>query len=69
VEQIIGRFDRDAEAYIRLQAPEYHVRSGHAKAAIALSRRKPARSQLPPGQRWKERRLPKVCWGRKLPRT
>ena len=26
VEQITGRFDRDAEAYIRLQAPEYHVR-------------------------------------------
>src|SRR3954451_23730708 len=24
VEQITGRFDRDAEAYIRLQAPEYH---------------------------------------------
>jgi hypothetical protein len=40
------------------------VPSGHAKAAIALSRRKPARSKLPAGQRWKERRLPKVCWGR-----
>ena len=44
------------------------VPSGHAKAAIALSRRKPARSKLPAAQRWKERRLPKVCWGRKLPR-
>jgi hypothetical protein len=43
--------------------------SGHAKAAIALSRRNPDRSKLPRGQRWKERRLPKVCWGRKLPRT
>src|SRR5215207_2589811 len=42
--------------------------SGHAKAAIALSRRNPDRSKLPRGQRWKERRLPKVCWGRKLPR-
>jgi hypothetical protein len=45
------------------------VPSGHAKAAIALSRRKPARSKLPAAQRWKERRLPKVCWGRKLPRN
>jgi hypothetical protein len=40
------------------------VLTGHAEAAIALSRRKPARSKLPAGQRWKERRLPKVCWGR-----
>ena len=45
------------------------IPSGHAEAAIALSRRNPGRSKLPRGQRWKERRLPKVCWGRKLPRT
>jgi len=45
------------------------VPTGHAEAAIALSRRNPGRSKLPRGQRWKERRLPKVCWGRKLPRT
>jgi hypothetical protein len=44
------------------------IPSEHAAAAIALSRRKTARSKLPRGQRWKERRLPKVCWGRKLPR-
>ena len=40
------------------------VPSAHAEAAIALSRRNPGRSKLPRGQRWKERRLPKVCWGR-----
>ena len=45
------------------------VSSRHAEAAIALSRRNPGRSKLPAGQRWKERRLPKVCWARKLPRT
>src|SRR4051794_37411735 len=44
------------------------VPTGHAEAAIALSRN-PGLSKLPRGQRWKERRLPKVCWGRKLPRT
>jgi hypothetical protein len=41
------------------------VPSRHAEAALALSRRRPARSKLPPGQRWKERRLPRVCWDRK----
>ena len=45
--------------------PPIEVLTGHAEAAIALSRRKPARSKLPPGQRWKERRLPQVCWARK----
>ncbi len=40
--------------------------NGHAKAALALSRRnKPRASKLPPGQRWKERRLPRVCWDRR----
>jgi hypothetical protein len=39
--------------------------SGHAEAALRLSRRAlRARSKLPPGQRWKERRLPRVCWDR-----
>jgi len=50
------------------KAPPIEIPSEHAAAAIALSRRKTARSKLPRGQRWKERRLPKVCWGRKLPR-
>ena len=45
------------------------VPSRHAEAAIALSRRNPGRSKLPAGQRWKERRLPKVWRARKLPRT
>jgi hypothetical protein len=45
------------------------VTTGHAEAAIALSRRNPRHSKLPAGQRWKERRLPKVCWARKLSRT
>jgi hypothetical protein len=39
---------------------------GHTEAALALSRRNKARaSKLPPGQRWKERRLPRVCWDRR----
>ena len=40
--------------------------NGHAEAALALSRRSKApASRLPPGQRWKERRLPRVCWDRR----
>jgi hypothetical protein len=40
--------------------------NGHAEAALALSRRgKAPASRLPPGQRWKERRLPRVCWDRR----
>ena len=40
--------------------------NGHAEAALALNRRsKAAQSKLPPGQRWKERRLPRVCWDRR----
>jgi len=50
------------------KASPVEVSSRHAAAAIVLSRRNPGRSKLPAGQRWKERRLPKVCWGRKLPR-
>jgi hypothetical protein len=43
--------------------------SGHAEAALRLSRLTGrARSKLPPGQRWKERRLPKVCWERRASR-
>src|SRR4051812_391317 len=39
---------------------------GHAEAAMAMSRsRSGAKNKLPPGQRWKERRLPKVCWDRR----
>src|SRR5215210_1713670 len=40
--------------------------NGHAEAAMAMSRRsKATASKLPPGQRWKERRLPRVCWDRR----
>jgi hypothetical protein len=40
--------------------------NGHAEATLALSRRSKApASKLPPGQRWKERRLPRVCWDRR----
>ena len=39
--------------------------SDHAEAAMALRRRmNTSRTKLPPGQRWRERRLPSVCWGR-----
>jgi hypothetical protein len=51
------------------KASPVEVPSRHAAVAIVLSRRTPRRSKLPPGQGWKARRLPKVCWGRKLPRT
>jgi hypothetical protein len=41
------------------------VPTGDAQATMSQSRRAKQRaSKLPPGQRWKERRLPKVCWGR-----
>src|SRR4029079_18941005 len=49
--------------------PPDSVRSGPAEAAIALSHRKPASSKIPPGQRWKERRLPRVCWACKPSRS
>jgi hypothetical protein len=36
-----------------------------AQATVSQSRRVEQRaSKLPPGQRWKERRLPRVCWDR-----
>jgi hypothetical protein len=39
--------------------------NGHAERAMAMSRsRSGTKAKLPPGQRWKERRLPKVCWDR-----
>jgi hypothetical protein len=56
-------------AQVEPKAPPIEVLTGHAEAAIALSRRNPRHSKLPAGQRWKERRLPKVCWARKLSRT
>ncbi|MFL5113372.1 MAG: hypothetical protein ACJ8DL_22070 [Microvirga sp.] len=44
--------------------------TSHAEAAMAMSRRgKRSRAQLSPGERWKERRLPKVCWDRRRART
>ena len=37
--------------------------TGHAEAAMTMSRRtKRSGAKLSPGERWKERRLPKVCW-------
>jgi hypothetical protein len=39
--------------------------NGHAEAALALSRRSGTKAKLPLGQRWKERRLPRVCWDRR----
>lgn len=49
-------------------APEVGTGVGtpkHAQAALHLSRRyKSSRRRLPRGERWKERRLPRVCWDR-----
>jgi hypothetical protein len=40
--------------------------NGHAEAAMAMSRsRTGIKSKLPLGQRWKARRLPRVCWDRR----
>jgi hypothetical protein len=40
--------------------------NGHAERAMAMSRsRSGTKAKLPSGQRWKERRLPKVCWDRR----
>ena len=40
--------------------------SGHSEAAMALSRGMSGpRTKLPPGQRWRERRLPRACWDRR----
>jgi hypothetical protein len=36
----------------------------HAEAALRFSRRSKAPSQLPRWERWKERRLPRVCWSK-----
>jgi len=46
-------------------APPSGLSNGHAEAALALSRRisRPG-ARLPPGQRWRERRLPRACWDR-----
>ena len=38
--------------------------NGHAEAAMAMSRTG-TKSKLPLGQRWKARRLPRVCWDRR----
>ena len=40
--------------------------NGHAERAMAMSRsRSGNKAKLPSGQRWKERRLPRVCWDRR----
>ena len=40
--------------------------NGHAEAAMAMSRsRSGTKSKLPLGQRWRGRRLPRVCWDRR----
>jgi hypothetical protein len=51
---------------VQSKASLFEIPTGHAEAAIVLSRRTPRRSKFPPGQGWKARRLPKVCWARKL---
>jgi hypothetical protein len=44
--------------------------TGHAESAMAMSRRgKRSRAQLSLGERWKQRRLPKVRWERRRART
>src|SRR3954453_8555719 len=53
---------------VKPKAPPIEIPSKHAAAAILLSRRPPRRWKFPPGQRWKARRLPRVCWARKPPR-
>ena len=44
-------------------AQPFGMSTGHAEAALALSRRisRPG-ARLPPGQRWRKRRLPRACW-------
>ena len=40
--------------------------NGHAERAMAMSRsRSGTKSKLPLGQRWRGRRLPRVCWDRR----
>ena len=49
-----------------IEAAPAMASSGHAEAAMALSRGMSGpRTKLPPGQRWRERRLPRVCWDRR----
>jgi|tagenome__1003787_1003787.scaffolds.fasta_scaffold20914025_3 hypothetical protein len=49
-----------------IEAAPAMASSAHAEAAMALSRRMSGpRTKLPPGQRWRERRLPRVCWDRR----
>lgn len=53
------------------EQPKNHgLLTGHAEAAMTMSRRrKRSGAKLAPGERWKERRLPKVCWDRRRART
>jgi hypothetical protein len=45
--------------------PASSASMAHAQAAMSRSRRGlENRKPLPRGQRWKERRLPRVCWER-----
>jgi hypothetical protein len=37
---------------------------GFAEAALRFSRRKKQATRLPRGVRWKERRLPRICWAK-----
>jgi hypothetical protein len=44
--------------------------TSHAEAAMTMSRRsRRSATKLAPGERWKQRRLPKVCWDRRRART
>src|SRR5829696_6408901 len=53
------------------EQPKNHgLLTGHAEAAMTMSRRrKRSGAKLSPGERWKERRLPRVCWDRRRART
>lgn len=55
----------------RAEQPKNHgLLTGHAEAAMTMSRRsKRSGVKLSPGERWKERRLPKVCWNCRRART
>jgi len=49
-----------------IEAAPAMASSAHAEAAMALSRiMSGPRTKLPPGQRWRERRLPRACWDRR----
>jgi hypothetical protein len=55
-----------ADLLTSMEAPAKPARAlnGHVAAAMAMNRNQ-TRPKIPPGQRWRERRLPRVCWIRR----